>query len=128
MKDPTPAANPLPDGSQLAALDIGSNSFHLIVARIEHGEMRPIQILSEKVQLGAGLKDNRLSYDAIQRGLDCLSRFSQVLQSVETERIRVVGTNALRRARNRRDFTEPARRILNCPVDVIYGREEARLV
>lgn len=128
MTAPTPAANPLPDGSQLAALDIGSNSFHLIVARIEHGEMRPIQILAEKVQLGAGLKDNRLSYDAIQRGLDCLSRFSQVLQSVETERIRVVGTNALRRARNRRDFTEPAKRILGCPVDVIYGREEARLV
>ncbi|MEQ8517080.1 MAG: Ppx/GppA family phosphatase, partial [Chromatocurvus sp.] len=67
-------------------------------------------------------------YDAIQRGLDCLSRFSQVLQTVETERMRVVGTNALRRARNRKDFTEPASRILGCPVDVIYGREEARLV
>ena len=123
-----PTAKPLPDGSQLAALDIGSNSFHLIVARIEHGEMRPIQVLSEKVQLGAGLKDNRLSYQAIERGLDCLSRFAQVLQSVETERIRVVGTNALRQARNRREFTEPAARILGCPVDVIYGREEARLV
>ena len=123
-----PSANPLPDGSQLAALDIGSNSFHLIVARIEHGEMRPVQVLAEKVQLGAGLKDGSLSHDAIQRGLDCLSRFSQVLQSVETERIRVVGTNALRRAHNRRDFTEPAQRILGCPVDVIYGREEARLV
>ena len=128
MKATPPDPNPLPDGSQLAALDIGSNSFHLIVARIEHGEMRPIQILAEKVQLGAGLKDSQLSYEAIQRGLDCLSRFSQVLHSVETERIRVVGTNALRRARNRRDFTEPASRILGCPVDVIYGREEARLV
>jgi len=74
MKATPPDPNPLPDGSQLAALDIGSNSFHLIVARIEHGEMRPIQILAEKVQLGAGLKDSQLSYEAIQRGLDCLSR------------------------------------------------------
>jgi exopolyphosphatase/guanosine-5'-triphosphate,3'-diphosphate pyrophosphatase len=118
----------LPEGSQLAALDIGSNSFHLIVARIEHGELRPSQVLAEKVQLGAGLEGDRLTREAIQRGLDCLSRFSQVLQSVEPRRLRVVGTNALRRAKNRRDFTEPAREILGAPVEVIYGREEARLV
>mgnify|MGYP006270399653 CR=1 FL=1 len=124
------ASNPdqLPEGSQLAALDIGSNSFHLIVARIEHGELRPSQVLAEKVQLGAGLDGDQLSAAAIERGLACLSRFSQVLQSVEPRRLRVVGTNALRRAKNRRDFTEPARRILGAPVEVIYGREEARLV
>lgn len=125
---PNPPPNPLPDGSQLAALDIGSNSFHLIIARIEHGEMRPMQVLAEKVQLGAGLKGNQLDFAAIQRGLDCLSRFSQLLQSIEPQRVRVVGTHALRRARNRREFTEPASRILGCPVEVIYGREEARLV
>ena len=118
----------LPDGSLLAAVDLGSNSFHLIIARIEHGEIRPTQALSEKVQLAAGLQGNTLQLDAIERGLDCLGRFAQLLQSVEPERIRVVGTNALRRARNRRDFTEPARRILGAPVEVIYGREEARLV
>jgi exopolyphosphatase/guanosine-5'-triphosphate,3'-diphosphate pyrophosphatase len=118
----------LPDGSLLAAVDLGSNSFHLMIARIEHGEIRPTQALSEKVQLAAGLSGNMLQADAMDRGLDCLSRFAQLLQSVEPERIRVVGTSALRRARNRREFTEAARRILGSPVEVIYGREEARLV
>ncbi len=119
---------PLPEGSQLAAVDLGSNSFHLILARIEHGEMRPVDVRSEKVQLGAGLVDGVLSHDAIERGLDCLSRFAQILESVEHERIRIVGTNALRMAKNRRDFTQPARDILGNRVDVVYGREEARLV
>ncbi len=118
----------LPEGSQLAAVDLGSNSFHLLIARIEHGEMRPVEALAEKVQLGAGLEDDILSEEAIQRGLDCLSRFAQLLGSIETERIRVVGTNALRQARNRVDFTVPASRILGTRVDVVYGREEARLV
>lgn len=118
----------LAEGSQLAAVDLGSNSFHLIIARIEHGELRPTQVLSEKVQLGAGLTDSRLSSDAIERGLECVARFSQMLQSVEPERLRVVGTQALRRAKNRREFTEPARRLLGAPIEVIYGREEARLV
>lgn len=118
----------LPDGSQLAAIDLGSNSFHLIIAKIEHGEMRPVEALAEKVQLGAGLENDLLSEDAIQRGLDCLSRFAQLLGSVGPERVRVVGTHALRMAKNRRAFTVPARRILGTRVDVIYGLEEARLV
>ena len=117
-----------PDNAILAAIDLGSNSFHLIVARVEHGEMRPIETLSEKVQLGAGLRNNRLNDRAIQRGLDCLSRFRQVLDSVSPYRIRVVGTNALRQADNRQDFTRPARELLGVPVEVIYGIEEARLV
>jgi len=118
----------LMDGSLLAAVDLGSNSFHLIIARIEHGEIRPTQALSEKVQLAAGLEGRILSDEAIERGLDCLRRFAQMLESVAPERLRVVGTNALRRAHNRRAFTEPARKILGAPVEVIYGREEARLV
>lgn len=119
---------PLPDGSHLAAVDLGSNSFHLIIAKIEHGEMRPVEVLAEKVQLGAGLDNGLLSEEAIERGLDCLSRFGQLLESVDPARIRVVGTNALRVAKNRRAFTKPAKRILGTRVDVIYGREEARLV
>ena len=118
----------LPDGSQLAAIDLGSNSFHLIIAKIEHGEMRPVDALAEKVQLGAGLVDDMLSDDAIQRGLECLSRFAQLLGSVGPERVRVVGTHALRLAKNRSAFTVPAKRILGTRVDVIYGLEEARLV
>jgi exopolyphosphatase/guanosine-5'-triphosphate,3'-diphosphate pyrophosphatase len=118
----------LPEGSQLAAIDLGSNSFHLLIAKIEHGEMRPVEALAEKVQLGAGLENGHLSNEAIERGLDCLSRFAQLLESVDPERVRVVGTNALRVAKNRSAFTRPARRILGTRVDVVYGREEARLV
>lgn len=120
--------SPLPEGSLLAAIDLGSNSFHLILARLEHGELRPIEALAEKVQLGAGFRDNHLSAEAIARGLDCLARFAQLLGHVSTDRLRVVGTQALRVAENRREFTLPARHILGAPVEVIYGSEEARLV
>ncbi len=119
---------PLTEGSLLAAIDLGSNSFHLIVARLEHGELKPVETLAEKVQLGAGMEREKLAKDAIERGLTCLSRFAQLLDSVDPSRIRVVGTNALRQAKNRREFTEAAEEILGVPVDVVYGREEARLV
>ncbi len=122
------ALETLANGSLLAAIDLGSNSFHLIIAKIEHGEIRPVDALAEKVQLAAGLKNGLLAQDAIERGLDCLSRFAQMLESVEPQRVRVVGTHALRMAKNRRAFTQPARRILGSRVDVIYGLEEARLV
>lgn len=111
-----------------AAIDIGTNSFHLIVARLEHGEIRPLHVLAEKVQLGKGLKNHQLAEDAVTRGLACLERFQQLLASVKPDKIRAVGTNALRQAHNREVFTEPAEAILGVPVDVIYGREEARLV
>jgi exopolyphosphatase/guanosine-5'-triphosphate,3'-diphosphate pyrophosphatase len=120
--------SPLPEGSLLAALDLGSNSFHLIIAKIEHGEMRTVETLAEKVQLGAGLHAGILSEEAMERGLACLTRFAQLLESVEVDRIRVVGTNALRVARNRWEFTLRARQILGADIDVIYGVEEARLV
>jgi len=109
--DNTPQ-EPLPEGSLLAALDLGSNSFHLIIAKIEHGELRPVETLAEKVQLGAGLQDGILSEEAIERGLACLTRFAQLLESVDVQRIRVVGTNALRVAKNRWEFTWRARQIL----------------
>ena len=118
----------IPEGAVLAAIDLGSNSFHLIIARLEHQEMRPVETLSEKVQLGAGLRNGRLDAAAIARGLSCLARFKQVLDSVVPYRTRIVGTNALRQARNRREFTRPAELLLGIPVDVVYGREEARLV
>jgi exopolyphosphatase/guanosine-5'-triphosphate,3'-diphosphate pyrophosphatase len=124
----TDIPEPLPEGSLLAAIDLGSNSFHMIVARVEHGEMRPVETLAEKVQLGAGLEDDQLGEEAIARGLACLARFGQLLGSVEPERTRIVATHTLRAAKNRRDFTRPARELLGTPVEVIYGREEARLV
>jgi exopolyphosphatase/guanosine-5'-triphosphate,3'-diphosphate pyrophosphatase len=124
----TEALDPIPEGSLLAALDLGSNSFHLIISRIEHGELRTVETLAEKVQLGAGLVDSKMTDEAIKRGLDCLLRFSQMLESLDIQRLRAVGTHALRIAQNRRQFTGPASEILGVPIDVIYGSEEARLV
>ena len=69
-----------------------------------------------------------LTAGAIKRGLTCLERFKQLIDSTAPTKIRVVGTNALRRAKNRQDFIEPAEQILGAPIDVIYGREEARLI
>lgn len=113
----------------LAALDLGSNSFHLIVARIEHGEIRPVERIGEKVQLAAGIGDSqRLDCAAIERGLACLARFRQVLDSLQPDLVRVVGTNALRAAKNSNDFIVPAEGVLGCPVEIIPGREEARLI
>ena len=112
----------------LGAIDLGSNSFHLIIAKSDFGELRPVQTLAEKVQLGETSGKGTLTKAAISRGLACLERFKQLIDSTAPTKIRVVGTNALRRAKNRMDFIEPAEQILGAPIDVIYGREEARLI
>ncbi|MDM3870912.1 exopolyphosphatase [Porticoccus sp. W117] len=113
----------------LAALDLGSNSFHMIVARIEHGEIRPVERIGEKVQLAAGIgADGNLNDDAIERGLACLARFKQVLDSLQPGLVRLVGTNALRAAKNSQVFAEQAEDLLGLPLEIIAGREEARLI
>ena len=112
----------------LAAIDLGSNSFHLMIAKSDFGELRPVQALAEKVQLGETSSTAMLTPGAIDRGLACLERFKQLIDSTAPAKLRIVGTNALRRAKNRQDFIEPAEQILGAPIDVIYGREEARLI
>ncbi|HEX6591068.1 MAG TPA: exopolyphosphatase [Moraxellaceae bacterium] len=117
------------DDGLIAAVDLGSNSFHLAVARLEHGQIRLVTTLSEKVQLAAGLDDrDRLTEEAQNRALTCLSRFAQQLQGVTPRHLRVVGTNALRVAKNARSFADKAARLLGQPVEIIAGREEARLI
>lgn len=117
------------EGSLLAAIDIGSNSFHMVVARLVAGELKPLDIMSEKVQLAAGLDESgTLSSEAQQRGLDCLKRFAERLKELPRSAIRAVATNALREASNRTEFTEQAGAILGLPLEVISGYEEARLI
>lgn len=123
-EDPGPkAVSPL-----LAAVDLGSNSFHLLVAALSHGEMRPLEARGEKVQLAAGLHDGLLDDAAIARGLEALARFRQVLDALAPGTVRVVGTNTLRAAKNARAFIGPAQAILRQPIEIVSGREEARLV
>lgn len=119
----------LSDNELMAAIDIGSNSFHLAIARLDHDEVRKLASMSEKVQLAAGLDSNNyLSEAAQQRGLDCLARFVGRLEAVSPSHLRIVATNALRQAKNANEFIQKANAILPKPIEVIAGREEARLI
>ncbi|MCC6748943.1 MAG: exopolyphosphatase [Deltaproteobacteria bacterium] len=116
------------EGDTIAGVDLGSNSFHLIVARVVGGHFDVLDRRRERVLLGAGLDDERrLTADAETRALDCLSRFRQRLRDLPPAMVRAVGTNTLRQARDARAFLRRARRALGHPIEVISGREEARL-
>jgi exopolyphosphatase/guanosine-5'-triphosphate,3'-diphosphate pyrophosphatase len=113
----------------IAAVDLGSNSFHMVVARTQGGNLAIIDRLREMVRLAGGLdEDGNLDDEAQQRALDCLARFGQRLVDFHADNVRAVGTNTLRRARNRRDFLGDAERALGFPIEVVSGVEEARLV
>ena len=113
----------------LAAIDIGSNSFRLEIAQLQHGRYRRIAYLKQTVRLGSGLDDSgKLTEDAAQRGLDCLKQFAVRLQGFDAAQVRAVATQTLREARNRDAFLLRAEAALGYPVEVISGREEARLI
>ena len=112
-----------------AAVDLGSNSFHLLVSRLENDELHVIDRHKEMVRLAGGLdKKNNLSNEAQQRALDCLQRMGHRLRNIPPANRRVVGTSTLRKARNSRSFLEKAEAELGCDIDIISGREEARLL
>ncbi|UCG89157.1 MAG: exopolyphosphatase, partial [Gemmatimonadota bacterium] len=112
-----------------AAVDLGSNSFHMIVARHEDGQLRVVDRLREMVRLAAGVAANRdLSPAARDRALACLARFGQRLRGIPSERVRAVGTNTLRRARNPTAFLRSAENALGHPIEIISAHEEARLI
>jgi exopolyphosphatase / guanosine-5'-triphosphate,3'-diphosphate pyrophosphatase len=112
----------------LAAIDIGSNSFRLELARIRDGGYQRIEYLKESVRLGTGLDSaGCLTEAAIERGLDCLRGFAQRMQCFAALQVRAVATQTLREAKNRERFLQAARAVLGHPVELISGREEARL-
>ncbi|MDX1605655.1 MAG: exopolyphosphatase [Candidatus Competibacterales bacterium] len=113
----------------IAAIDLGSNSFHMIIARLADGQLQVVDRLKEMVQLAAGLDENQqLTREARERALACLAMFGQRLRQFSSSQVRVVGTNTLRQARNGRDFIDAAEEVLGHPVEIISGREEARLI
>ena len=113
----------------IAAIDLGSNSFHMVLAKTDQREIRILERIGEKVQLAAGISaELDLQDDAIERGLDCLRRFAQLIHGLPEGAVRVVGTSSLRVAHNRQTFIQRAEEILGHDVDVISGREEARLI
>jgi exopolyphosphatase / guanosine-5'-triphosphate,3'-diphosphate pyrophosphatase len=113
----------------LAAIDMGSNSFRLEIGALPHGRYRRVDYLKETVRLGAGLDAaGQLTEEAAQRGLACLRRFSQRLAGFEEGQVRAVATQTLREAKNRNAFLLRAQDALGFEIEVITGREEARLI
>jgi len=113
----------------LAAVDLGSNSFHMVVARYSHGQLVIIDRLREMVRLAAGVAENgRIDKEVAARALACLERFGQRLRDMHADSVRVVGTNALRLAHRKQAFLERAREALGHPIEIIGGMEEARLI
>ncbi|WP_100643922.1 exopolyphosphatase [Alteromonas facilis] len=116
------------DSQKVAALDIGSNSFHLVVARIVAGSVQIVHRVKQKVRLAEGLVDGKLTEEAIQRGLDTLTVIAESLQGFEPDSVKVVATHTLRKARNAHTFLARARAIFPYPIAIISGPEEARLI
>lgn len=114
----------------IAAVDLGSNSFHMVIAREnEQGGIQIIDKVREMVRLGAGLQENgNLSQTSRSRAVSCLERFRQRLQSIPRHRVRAVGTNTFRAAKNSQQFLVQAEQALGHPISVISGHEEARLI
>jgi exopolyphosphatase/guanosine-5'-triphosphate,3'-diphosphate pyrophosphatase len=114
--------------TRLAAVDLGSNSFRLEMGRIVDGQYFRTEYLKETVRQGGGLDEyHNLTPEAMQLGLDCLGRFGRRLEGLHPGQVRAVATQTLREARNRDDFLAQANRVLGYPIEVISGREEARL-
>ena len=117
------------DGSLLAAVDLGSNSFRLEIGRFEHGRVQRAEYLKETVRQGNGLDaDRNLSAEAMERGWACLARFAERLSDFDAGHVSAVATQTLREARNRDAFLAKAHKILGFPIEVISGHEEARLI
>ncbi len=119
----------MPYSTRLAAIDLGSNSFRLEIGAISHGAFERTEYVKEPVRQGAGMDSERnLTPQAMQSGWDCLARFGERLAGFKAPQVRAVATQTLREARTRDVFLARAVKILGFPIDVISGREEARLI
>jgi len=113
----------------LAAVDMGSNSFRLEVVRVAGDQLYPLDSLKETVRLAGGLGEDKNLDEATQEGaLACLQRFGERLRGLSPEAIRCVGTSALRVAKNANAFIRKAEDALGHPIEIVAGREEARLI
>lgn len=128
MSEPKTASTPS-DAETFASVDIGSNSFHMVIARFVHGQPHVVDRLRERVRLAAGLDDEgRLDEPTQTRALDTLQRFGERLRDVPPAQVRAVGTNTLRSARNSRSFLKRAAKALGHHIEIVSGQEEARLI
>lgn len=120
---------PLHKVQEIAAIDLGSNSFHLVIARIVNGALQILSRLKHHVHLAEGLNSsNILSEEAIERGLACLALFAERLQGFPAHHVTIVGTHTLRQAVNSEVFIKRAANVIPYPIEIISGLEEARLI
>ena len=113
----------------VAAVDLGSNSFHMTIARLTPSGLQVLVRDRERVRLASGLnRKGVLGNKAIQRGIETLKRFDGRLSGVATEDIRVVATHTLREAKNAHEFLDLASEYFRAQINVISGPEEARLI
>ena len=118
-----------PKATHIAAIDLGSNSFHMIIARWDKGQITLLDRLREPVRLGFGLQeDGSLTEEARERALSCLERFGECLRGYPARSVRIVGTKTLRSVSDSRQFLADAEARLGSPVEIISGDEEARLI
>lgn len=118
-----------PKPQEFAAIDLGSNSFHMVIARVVDGAMQVLGRLKQRVHLADGLDaQNRLSDEAMERGLSCLALFAERLQGFSAANVTIVGTHTLRIATNAEEFLQRAAEVIPYPIEVISGNEEARLI
>ncbi|ENM3756942.1 exopolyphosphatase [Vibrio cholerae] len=114
---------------EIAAIDLGSNSFHMVVAKVVDQDLQLISRHKQRVRLAAGLDEQKnLDEESIQRGLECLAMFAERLQGFEPRNVRIAATHTLRQARNANLFIQRALDVLPFPIEIIPGSEEARLI
>jgi exopolyphosphatase/guanosine-5'-triphosphate,3'-diphosphate pyrophosphatase len=134
-KPPAAAGSPSPSETAsaqpeiIAAVDLGSNSFHMIVGELRHGQLAILDRIRETVRLAEGLSaKGDLSPDARARALECLARFGERLRDMHADKVRAAGTSTIRRAREDSSFMTEAEEALGHPIEIVSGLEEARLI
>lgn len=111
-----------------AAIDLGSNSFHMIIARVNQGTLEIVDRVKEMVQIARGMQNGMIAPAAQERAIECLQRFAERIRDIPDSQVRVVGTKSLRTAKNAYPFLRRAEKALGQPIAIISGFEEARLV
>lgn len=117
------------DTRYIAAIDLGSNSFHMVVAKVVGSDLQLVSRHKQRVRLASGLDSElNLSHSAMERALECLAMFAERLQGLDESNVRIAATHTLRRAKNAHLFIERAKEVMPFPIEIIPGEEEARLI
>ena len=126
---PSPSETASSQPEIIAAVDLGSNSFHMIVGELRHGQLAILDRIRETVRLAEGLSEKGdIAPDARARALDCLARFGERLRDMRADSVRAAGTSTIRRAHEDSNFMTEAEAALGHPIEIVSGLEEARLI